>query len=67
MSELRIVLCGYDNEHDHLLSLGWRKTEGKAGSGAGYSTRNDSGRRERLWLSPACLDAGQDVLFEVGA
>ena len=22
---------------------------------AGYSTRRDNGRRERLWLSPSCL------------
>jgi hypothetical protein len=59
--DLRIVLCGYDDEHDALLSYGWTVTQGKAGGGAGYSTRADNGRRERLWLSPACL-RGQDVL-----
>ena len=54
--DLRIVLCGYDDEHAALEAHGWRRIDGKAGSGAGYSTRRDNGRRERLWLSPACLD-----------
>ena len=52
---LRIVLCGYDQEHDTLLNHGWDVIEGKAGGGAGYSTRADNGRRERLWCSPSCL------------
>jgi 16S rRNA G966 N2-methylase RsmD len=61
---LRVVLCGYDNEHDALLDRGWRVTAGKAGGGAGYSTRKDNGRRERLWISPACLaDHEQADLF----
>ncbi len=62
---LRIVLCGYDTEHDDLLSHGWTVTEGKAGGGSGYSTRSDNGRRERLWLSPGCHTA-QDVLDFTG-
>ena len=53
--EIRIVLCGYDTEHDDLLGHGWTVTAGKSGRGSGYSTRWDNGRRERLWLSPACL------------
>lgn len=63
-ADLRVVLCGYDNEHDQLLAHGWRVTEGKSGGGSGYSTRRDNGRRERLWLSPGCLNQGQDALFE---
>ena len=63
-ADLRVVLCGYDNEHDQLLAHGWRVIEGKSGGGSGYSTRRDNGRRERLWLSPGCLDQGQDTLFE---
>jgi hypothetical protein len=59
--DLRIILCGYDNEHDELLSHGWSVIEGKSGGGAGYSMRRDNGRRERLWLSPACLDSGQQL------
>ena len=58
--DLRIVLCGYDDEHD---SLGWRSIEGRSGRGAGYSTRADNGRRERLWLSPACFGAGEQASF----
>ena len=61
--DLRIVLCGYDTEHDELLPHGWTVTEGRAGSGAGRSTRSDNGRRERLWLSPACTPPAQDALF----
>ena len=51
---MRVILCGYDNEHDDLLTLGWTVTVGKS-TGAGYSKRADNGQRERLWLSPACL------------
>ena len=57
--ELRIVLAGYDDEHDTLLTHGWRRIEGKAGSGSGYSTRADNGRRERRWCSPACLGTNE--------
>ena len=61
--DMRIVLCGYESEHDELLAHGWDVIDGKAGSGAGYSTNAASGRRERLWTSPACLGAHrQDVL-----
>jgi hypothetical protein len=61
--ELRIILCGYDAEHDDLLAHGWTVTEGKAGGGAGYSTNGLNGRRERLWLSPACIGSEQPDLF----
>lgn len=59
---LRVILCGYDTEHDALLSHGWTVQEGKAGGGAGYSTNSGNGRRERLWLSPACIQHTQDAL-----
>ena len=61
--ELRVILCGYDTEHDDLLARGWSVTEGKAGGGAGYSTNGLNGRRERLWLSPACVGSAQPDLF----
>jgi len=60
---LRIVLCGYDTEHDELLAHGWTVEAGKAGGGAGYSTRSDNGRRERLWCSPACVGTVQASLL----
>jgi hypothetical protein len=62
--ELRVILCGYDTEHDALLAHGWTVTEGKAGGGAGYSTNGLNGRRERLWLSPACIGSEQRSLLE---
>jgi len=61
--ELRVILCGYDTEHDALLACGWSVTEGKAGGGAGYSANSLNGRRERLWLSPACIGSEQPDLF----
>ena len=54
--DYRIVLCGYDDEHEALAAHGWNVIEGKSGGGAGYSTNAANGRRERLWLSPACPD-----------
>ena len=57
--EYRIVLCGYGDDHDALIEHGWRKQAGRAGGGAGYSADPRAGRRERMWLSPACL--GDDL------
>ena len=59
----RVILCGYDDEHDTLLGHGWEVIEGKSGGGAGYSTNSANGRRERLWLSPECIGAHQESLF----
>jgi hypothetical protein len=56
---------GYDTEHDALLAHGWTVTEGKAGGGAGYSANGLNGRRERLWLSPACIGGEQGSLFSL--
>ena len=57
-SDLRIILCGFGEEHDELLEHGWTVEGGKAGRGAGYSTDGAAGRRERLWVSPGCLRDG---------
>jgi hypothetical protein len=62
-AHLRIVLAGYDTEHDDLLAHGWTKQHGKAG-GRGYNTDTTNARRERLWLSPACITTGQTALWE---
>ena len=64
-ADYRVILCGYDDEHNDLLDQGWSVTEGKAGGGAGYSVRSDNGRRERLWMSPACIPLGQQA-FDFG-
>lgn len=62
---LRIVLAGYEGEH--AMPSTWRVAEWKAtggyargGDGRGAANRD----RERLWFSPACLDARQGSLFE---
>ena len=57
--DLRVIVCGYDAEHDALLAQGWSVIEGKSGRGAGYSSDAFNGRRERLWLSPACIGSAQ--------
>lgn len=56
--DYRIVLCGYDNDHDELLAHGWTKHVGKATGGGGYKKTLGEGAstsRERVWTSPACL------------
>ena len=60
---MRVILCGYDDEHNDLLEHGWTVIDGKSGSGAGYSTNAANGRQERLWLSPDCITAHQGDLF----
>lgn len=63
---LRIVLAGYDGEHNDLEALGWRVTAWK--TSGGYGSQSDKAGREnaskeRLWFSPHCLDARQGGLL----
>lgn len=58
---MRIVLCGFDSEHDELLAHGWTVESGRAGGGAGYNKDSDAGRRERLWASPECEHNTLDI------
>ena len=57
---LRIVLCGYDGAW--TTPDGWRCVPWKAKKG--YSSQGDGGNgnadRERLWLSPGCLEIAED-------
>lgn len=67
---LRIVLCGYEGEHEALATRGWRPVAWNAqGSGyVGKGAERDNQKRERLWLSPHCLDARAQLdLFGKGA
>ncbi len=61
---LRIVLSGYDGEHNALEARGWSvvawKTKGGYSSQGG---KNANQKRERLWLSPHCLRADHGPLF----
>ena len=61
---IRIVLAGYDGEHNELEALGWGVFEWKARGG--YGSQGDGrGRanasRERLWLSPHCMGVAPDL------
>jgi site-specific DNA-adenine methylase len=64
---MRIVLAGYEGEHNELESHGWKKKAWSAGKGyAGQrkTGENENGKLERLWISPHCR-SGMD-LFEFG-
>jgi len=69
-ANIRIVLAGYDGEHNELESLGWRVVEWKARGG--YGSQGDGrGRanaaRERLWLSPHCMGVAPDLFGGLAA
>ena len=57
--QLRIAICGYDDEHDVLLKHGWTKERWRAQKG--YQKAQDdgfhSGHREVVWFSPHCVSA----------
>jgi DNA adenine methylase len=67
-TDLRIVLAGYDGEHNALEAMGWRVMAWKAAGGYG-SQRTGGGAenaaKERLWFSPLCVEQppAQMVLF----
>lgn len=67
---LRIVLAGYDGEHNELESMGWRAVAWKARGGYG-SQGEGRGRanasRERLWLSPHCMGVAPDLFNAIEA
>jgi len=60
--DLRIVLCGYEGEHE--MPSSWRVAEWHTSGGYASAERGVENRfRERLWFSPACLDPKQGRLF----
>ena len=64
---VRIVLSGYEGEHDALQRRGWRVVEWRALGGYGNAAGNENRHRERLWLSPHCEGARQLSLLGGGA
>jgi hypothetical protein len=63
---LRIVLCGYQDEHE--MSSDWRVQEWKAAGGYGLEAGEDgrgraNRKRERLWFSPNCISPKERSLF----
>ena len=64
--DMRIVVAGYEGEHDHLTAIGWRVAEWKAQCGYGGQGKGrgrDNSFRERLWFSPHCLNGEQGQLL----
>ena len=58
---LRIALCGYEGDPE---PVGWTKVAWKAHGGYGSQRKdgtNDNARRERIWFSPHCLGAGEQL------
>ena len=55
--DMRVILAGLDGEH--AMPSTWRAVPWKARGGYGSqgATENGNRHRERLWLSPHCLDA----------
>ncbi len=57
---MRIALCGLEGEHE--MPPEWRCVPWKARGGYGGQRtdgKNLNRHRERIWFSPACLDAEQ--------
>jgi hypothetical protein len=62
---LRIVLAGYEGEHNRLESLGWRVKAWKSLGGYGNQGNGrgaENAHKERLWFSPYCLDCSAEQL-----
>ena len=62
--DYRIVVCGYEGEHQQLIDNGWFVHEWS--TGGGYSRKNTKGATnrhlERLFISPYCEK--ENTLFE---
>lgn len=67
---LRIALCGYEGEHD--MPDGWRihgwSSAGAYLGGKGGGQNRENRHKERVWFSPSCLTAGEQLeLFAMDA
>ena len=63
---MRIVLCGYECEHE--MPGHWRKIEWKARGGYGLqgnARARGNAARERLWLSPHCLPTEMEAQYQM--
>lgn len=58
--QLKIVLCGYEDEHE--MPASWSCISWNAGGGWGNRRGSPNRFRERIWFSPAC-GTGQAKLF----
>ena len=67
----RVVLAGFEGEHNELEPLGWRKVEwyAKGHLQGGYANQGSEGTKqhlERLWLSPHCLNPAKSAQLDLG-
>ena len=61
---LRIVFAGYDGEHQmpkRWRCVAWKSKGGMSNQAKGDSRAKDNCHRERLWLSPYCLDVTEHL------
>ena len=61
--DLRIALCGYENEHEMPASwecVAWRAMGGYSAQNA---VANENPAKERIWFSPHCLSGKQGLLW----
>lgn len=70
LPDYRIVLAGYDDEHQELIDHGWTVERWVAGGGYGNTARDgkdskgkQNRHRECLWYSPNCLVNKDTGLF----
>lgn len=66
--DMRVVLCGLEGEHE--MPPSWRCVPWKARGGYGSQREdgdNQNRHRERLWLSPHCIDANRQPSLFGGA
>lgn len=66
-NDWRVVLCGYDDEHDELTRHGWRQITPPKAVSSGYNITDMNSRRDRLWCSPSCLDDSGQLVFNFEA
>lgn len=64
--DLRIALCGYEDEHGAHMPSSWECVKWKAHGGYSRSERGVENRaQERIWFSPHCLQPEGRLPFEV--
>jgi len=61
--DYRIIVCGYEGEYEGLIREGWSVHKWKANGGYGNRAKNDNRYRERLFISPHCLQKKSGYLF----
>jgi len=68
---VRVAVCGYEGDgYEALVSdhgwteEAWEASGGYSNQAKGKAGKTDNARRERIWVSPACLGPSQPGLFD---